>query len=148
FVDQRADRHLELEVGAAVPRTVRAHAVLAALSGKLGMEAEVDQRVDVRAGDDEYRTAVTTVAAARPAARNELLAAEGQTALSAVPGFDVDVDLVDEHLLDWENADDAAFRAVILEADAARGLGEDRVVLAEPGVQAGTEAAAALPHDD
>ena len=71
--------------------------MLAALGVELGMEAEVDQGVDVRAGDDEDRAAVAAVAAARAAARDELLAAERQAAAPAVAGFDVDVDFVDEH---------------------------------------------------
>src|SRR5262249_62368084 len=100
------------------------------------------------AGRDEARAPGAAAAAARAAGGHELLAAERQTALSAVPRLDVNVDFVDEHLLDWENADDPAFRAVILEADASGDLREDRVVLAEPGVQAGAEAAAALSHDD
>jgi hypothetical protein len=62
------------------------------------MEPEVDEGVDVRAGDDIHRPAVTAVAAARAATRDELLAAEGQAAASAVARFDVDVDFVDEHL--------------------------------------------------
>ena len=61
------------------------------------MKAEVDERVDVRAGDDVDRAAVAAVAAARAAARHELLAAERQAAAAAVAGFDVDVDFVDEH---------------------------------------------------
>src|SRR5262245_48380993 len=51
-------------------------------------------------------------------------------------------------LLDRLNADDAAVRSVVLELHAPGDLGEDGVVLAEPGIQAGTEPAAALAHDD
>ena len=71
--------------------------MLAAFGGELGMEAVVDEGVGVRAGDDVDRSAVAAVAAARPAARDELLAAERQTSASAVPGRDVNVDFVDEH---------------------------------------------------
>ena len=85
FVDQRADRHRELEVACRrAPRAVRAHAVLAALGVEQRMEPEVDEGVDVRAGDDIHRPAVTAVAAARAAARDELLAAERETTASAV----------------------------------------------------------------
>jgi hypothetical protein len=56
----------------------------------------------------------------------------------------VDLYFVDEHLFDGENADESAARAVVFEADLARDLGEERVVLAEPDVQAGLEAAATL----
>jgi hypothetical protein len=73
--------------------------VLAALGRELGMKAEVDEGVDVRAGDNVDRAAVPAVAAARAAARDELLAAERQTATPAVARFDVNVDFVDENTL-------------------------------------------------
>ena len=63
------------------------------------MEAEVDERVDVGAAHDVDRAAVTAVPAARPTARDELFAAERQTAATAVAGFDVNVDFVDENAL-------------------------------------------------
>src|SRR5262249_26623462 len=148
LVHERADRHLELEVGSAVAGSIRSHPVLAALRGKLGMKPEVDQSIDVRAGDDVHRSAMAAVAAAWAAAGDELLAAERKTPTSAVSGFDVDVDFVNEHLLDREDADDAAVRAVVFEPDPAVDLREDRVVLAEAGVEARAETASALPHDD
>jgi hypothetical protein len=43
--------------------------------------------------------AVTAVPAARPAARDELLAAERQTAATAIARFDVNVDFVDENAI-------------------------------------------------
>src|SRR6478672_3723124 len=46
------------------------------------------------------------------------------------------------------DADDAAARAVVLELHAPGGLGEDRVVLAEAGVQARLKTAAALADND
>jgi hypothetical protein len=97
LVDERPDRHGELEVGAAVAGAVGAHAVLAALGGELRMETKVNERVDVRAGDDVYRAAVAAVAAARAAARDELLAPEGEAAFPAVARFNVDIYFVDEH---------------------------------------------------
>ena len=63
------------------------------------MEAVVDEGVDVRAGDDVDRAAVAAVAAARAAARDELLAAEREAAASAVARFDVNVDFVDEQVI-------------------------------------------------
>ena len=71
--------------------------MLAALGVELRVEAVVDEGVGVRAGDDEDRAAVAAVAAARAAARDELLAAERQAAVSAVAGYDVNVDFVNEH---------------------------------------------------
>ena len=116
---------------------------------------------------------MAAVAAVGAAARDELLAAEAQGAAAAVAGGDVDVDFVDKHVsrqssvgsrsvsvgsrqsavaivsrLEREDADDAAARAVVLELDRAVDLREQRVVLAEADVQAGTEPAAALAHED
>ena len=63
------------------------------------MEAEVDEGVDVRAGDRVDRAAVTAIAAARSAARDELLAAKREAAAPAMTGFDVNVDFVDEQVI-------------------------------------------------
>src|SRR5262245_49179215 len=49
---------------------------------------------------------------------------------------------------DGMDADDTAVGAVVFELHAPGDLREDRVVLAEPGVQARAKAPAALPHDD
>ncbi len=46
------------------------------------------------------------------------------------------------------NADNPALGAVIFELHAPADLGKQRVVLAEPDVQARTEPAAALAHQD
>ena len=130
----------------------------AALGVELGMEAVVDQRVGVRAGDDEDRAAVAAVAAARAAARDELLAAERQAAAPAVArrrrGCRLRqrtcesgnrVTASDSHypitrlalLLERHDADDPAVCAVVFELHAAGDLREDRVVLAAAGVQPG-----------
>src|SRR5207249_3372369 len=129
---------------------VRSLAVVAAIGAELGVKPVVDERVGVRAGDDEHRAAVAAVAAARAAARNELLAAERQTAASAAARGDVNVDLVYKQFLLFQrvDADDAAVRAVVLEFHAPGDLREDCVVFAEAGVEAGPEAASALANDD
>ena len=62
------------------------------------MKSIVDEGVGVRARDDKNRSPVAAVAAARTAARNELLATERETAAPAAAGFDVDVDFVNEHM--------------------------------------------------
>ena len=56
FVDDGADRHLDDEVLAVAAVHVRAHAVLAALGLEFGMEAEADERVQVRARGRSRRT--------------------------------------------------------------------------------------------
>ena len=71
----------------------------AALRRELRMKAEIDQGVDMRAGDDIHRPAVTAVATAGAAARDELLAAERETTASAGTRFNVDVDFVDEQVI-------------------------------------------------
>ena len=53
-----------------------------------------------------------------------------------------------EALLGWNNADLAAVLAVIFEADFAVNLGEQRVVLPQPDVQARLEPASFLPDED
>src|SRR6266545_6149 len=55
---------------------------------------------------------------------------------------------ISSSLFEWQNADDAAACAVILEADASGDLREDRVVFAKSRVAAGTEPPAPLAHDD
>jgi hypothetical protein len=51
-------------------------------------------------------------------------------------------------LLDWKDGNPAAVLPVIFEAHATADLGEQRVVLAEPNVQARLEAAPLLTHED
>ena len=51
-------------------------------------------------------------------------------------------------VLERQDADDATARAVILELDRAVHFRKERVVLAETDVQSGTEAPAALAHED
>ena len=97
LVHERPDRYRQLEIDASVSRAVRALPVIAPLGRELRMETEVDERVGMRARDDEDRSAVAAVAAARPAARHELLAPERQAPPAAVARGDVNVDLVDEH---------------------------------------------------
>ena len=79
------------------PGLERAFALPAALGGELRREAEVNERVAVRIGDEIDRAALAAVAAVGAAARDELLAPEAEGAAAAVAGVDVDVDFVDEH---------------------------------------------------
>ena len=95
-VDQRADRHRDLEILAAAPGAQRAGAVAAALRLVVGIELEVDERVAMRIGDGVHGAADAAVAAVGSAARNELLTAEAERPAAAVPCLNVDVDFVDE----------------------------------------------------
>jgi hypothetical protein len=149
-VNERADGDGQFQVGAVVTGAVRSLAVLTAFGVEDRMKSIADESVGVRAGDDNDRPAVAAVAPARPAARDALLAAECQASASTAASRDVNVDFVDENvaLLQRLDADDPSVRAVILEPNTSRNLGEDGVVFPSSGVQARTEAAAALPDDD
>ena len=93
LVDQRADGNRQARDRARAARCGSSPAVVAALGGELRMEPIVDEGVGVRAGDDVDRAAVTAVAAARAAARHELLAPEREASAASVAGRDVNVDL-------------------------------------------------------
>ena len=96
-MDERADRHLELEIFPPRAGALRALPVRAALCAVLGMESIVNQCVEMRAGDEVHRSARSAVAAIGPAARYELLTAEAHGSASAGAGFDLDLDFVDKH---------------------------------------------------
>jgi hypothetical protein len=96
-VDDGADGHGHFEVGAAAAAAVAALAVAAALGAVLGVEAEMQQRVVVEAGDEDHVAAAAAVAAARPAPRDVLLPAEGDAAVAAVAGLDANDGLVNKH---------------------------------------------------
>ena len=99
LVDDGADRHLELDVGALAAGAIRAFAVSAAVGGEFLLEAEIEKGIEVGVRRQVDRTAGAAVAAIGAAARHELLAPEAHGAAAAVPGGDVDIDFVDEHNL-------------------------------------------------
>jgi hypothetical protein len=71
---------------------------MAAAAGfKFLLEAEVEQRIEIRIRDEIDVPARAAVAAVGAAARHELLAPEAQRAPAAVAGCYVDVDFVYEH---------------------------------------------------
>jgi hypothetical protein len=61
------------------------------------VEAERDQCVDVRGGNEHDRSPGAAITPIRPAPRGRLLPMEAETATPAVSGGYVDVDFVDEH---------------------------------------------------
>jgi hypothetical protein len=97
LVDERADRHLDVEILAGLPGLVRALAMTAAARFELGMKAEVDERVLAGSGDDVDGAAGAAIATVGPAAWNVLLATEAEGASSSVARGYVDVHLIDEH---------------------------------------------------
>jgi hypothetical protein len=69
---------------------------------------------------------VAAVTAGRAAARDELFAAEGHAAITAVAGFDSDVGFVDEH---WDGErSSAAFLSRLLPLDEFSGGGSNGLV--------------------
>src|SRR5690606_34730526 len=82
-----ADRHAEHEVLAAAAVLILVAAVLAARRLVVAPVLEVEQRAELRVGDQDDAAAVTAVAAGRAAARHVRLAAEGDAAVAAVAGL-------------------------------------------------------------
>ena len=76
---------------------VRAFAVASSFRAKFPVEAKLDQRVEVFGALEMDAAAAPAVAATRPAARNEFLAAEGHAAVPAVAALDVDFGFVNKH---------------------------------------------------
>ena len=97
LVGHRARRHFEHRVFAVAAGAVRSHAVPSALGVELGVEAEGDQGVLVRTGDQEDRAALAAVAPVGAAAGHTIFATEAHATVTAVTGMNLDVDFVDEH---------------------------------------------------
>src|SRR6266508_2410402 len=95
--DECADRNRDVAIDAVASRFVRALAAAAARSFEFRIEAEVNECVAVWIRYEVDRTAAAAVAAVRPAARDELLTSKAERAPTAITGFDVNVDFVDEH---------------------------------------------------
>src|SRR5579862_9800421 len=89
-----ANRSGDFDGSAIVTGLVAAFAVPAALGFVFGIEAEMQERVVVRAGDHNHVAATAAVAAAG----DELLAAKRETTVAAVAGFDANDDFVYKHV--------------------------------------------------
>ena len=96
-VGDRTDGNRDVEIGAASARAIGPLARTAAWGFELGMEAEVDQRIEMRACDEIDGSAVAAIAAIRTAARYELLATETEGATSPIAGGHGDIDFVYKH---------------------------------------------------
>jgi hypothetical protein len=99
---ERAYRNGKLEILSCVTSAIRALAVLSAFCVELGMESVVDQGIGVRAGDDEDRAAVATVAAAGTAARHTQFTAERQASPPTCASRHMNVYFVNEHRI-WSS---------------------------------------------
>jgi hypothetical protein len=76
---------------------VLAPSVLAPFGPKMTAPAEGIQGVEVGIDDEQHVTALSTVAARRPAVGNILFAAEGDTPIASIARFDINLGLVVEH---------------------------------------------------
>jgi hypothetical protein len=99
FEDLGPDRHFQRDVRARLAAPRGAFALRAVAGFEHFLESEIEQGIEVGAGDEINAAAVAAVAAVRPAARHELLAAEAEGPLAAVPGRDVDFYFVYKHSL-------------------------------------------------
>ena len=94
--DLGADRHLEHDVVGALAGALRAAAGLAVLGEEMLLVAIVDQGVEALDRLGDHVAAAAAVAAARAAELDELLAAEGDAAVAAGTGADLDAGVVEE----------------------------------------------------
>ena len=112
-LDDRADRHEQLERLAGGAGAVIAHAEAAVAGGAVRRVVVRQQGRDLRVGDEHHVTAVTAVAAVGTGERLELLALDRHAAVAALAGAQMQRHSVDER-----------DHAVPLRCDAARWSGE------------------------
>ena len=150
-VNDRADGCGYVHRVAVAPFFIATLAVTSALGFVLRIEAEVKKSVVVLAGHQSYVAAAAAVASARTTSGDVFLAAKRQTTVAAVAGFNLNRNFVYEQvaiLLGCHDADEFAQPAPVSKFDYAGDFGKQSVVLAEPDVDAGFDAGAALAHDD
>ena len=94
--DDGPDRDAQDDVLAPLSLPVAPLAGLAVLGFVDGVEAEIDERIQVRFGDEEDAPAVAAAAAVRPASRHLGFAAEADASVAALSRLDDDMDLIDE----------------------------------------------------
>jgi hypothetical protein len=93
----RAHGDIEDHVIAGFAGALRAFAVAPAIRAEEAIEAVAQQSVLMLGGDEPDAAAISAVAAGRAAARNILLAAERDAAVSAVAGLHYDFGFVNKH---------------------------------------------------
>src|SRR6185436_54435 len=99
IVDHRSDRCHDIDRITVVTFTIAAFAMAAALGFVFRIKAEMQKCIVVLAGDHHHVAATAAIAATRPAARDELLASERKTPVTAISGFDGDDYFIDKHLI-------------------------------------------------
>ena len=150
--------NVNLEVLAIAAMTVAAFPMAPAIGTKYVIEPEFQKGVFVRVGHEINAAAVSAVAAARSALRDKLLPPECDATVTAVAGFNCDFGFVDEHrikagleplpLFYRLDGDESASTALVFKLNDARDLGEKRVVLANPDIDARLEPCATLPDEN
>ncbi len=95
--DQCAERNPNDRVGTASAGLQLALSMSAAFGLPVSMAGQMAEAGDVAVGTNDDVAAVAAVAAVRPTARNVRLPPEAEASVSAVTGFAVKRDLVDEH---------------------------------------------------
>ena len=96
LVHDRADGNVQGHIRAALAGPQRTLALLTLAGREQPLEPEVQQRIQVGAGDDEDRAAAAAVPAIGTPARYELLAPEAHRSRAAVAGLYANVDFVDK----------------------------------------------------
>jgi hypothetical protein len=142
---------LHLNRRSIVPGSVTAFTMPPPLTRMLRVEPQMEQRIVVFARNQDNVAPVSTVAAARTAARNIFFATKRETAVAAVTSLYRDCDLIDEQLSKLalrDDVDELAEPAAITKLDRTRNGGKQRVVFPQPHVPAGLIASATLAHDD
>src|SRR5579859_4365167 len=97
IVEQRADGNFQRGGLALRAGAVGAEAVAATLCFVFRIETEVDEGIVAQRGGHENVAAVAAIAARRPALGDELLAAEGHTAVAAVASPDTNSCFINKH---------------------------------------------------
>jgi hypothetical protein len=134
-----------------VSGSVTAFTMPAPLSRVFRVEPEVKERVVVLTRNQDNIASVSTVAAARTAARHILLTAKRKAAVAAVTSFYGDCDLIDEQLLELalrDDVDEFTEPATIAKFDSSRNGSKERIIFAESHVLAGLVARTTLAHDN
>ena len=150
-VNDGAYRDWHLNICSVVSRSIAAFTMPAALSRMFRVKTQVEQRVVVPARSQDNIAPVSTVAAARTAARDKFFTAKCKAAVPAIAGFYRDCDLIYEQL--WklalgDDVDKLAEPAPVAKLDSSGNGSEQGVIFSQTHVLARFVASAALAHDN
>jgi hypothetical protein len=97
IIDNGANRNRQFNIMAVASGSIAPLALPAALRFVLRVVPEMKQGVVMFAGNQDDIAAPASIAAARPASRNVLLAAERKASITAVAGLHLDDNFINEH---------------------------------------------------